>query len=396
MTAANARPAAQKLVVLAAGGTGGHLFPAEALALALRGRGLEVALITDRRSDAYGGDLAEFATYTVRTAGVAGKGLWRRFRGVCEIGLGVIHTRGLLKRLEPAVVVGFGGYPSVAPLIAAARLGIPTALHEQNAVLGRANHFLAPRVSAIATSFAATIGLRLEDATKVTEIGNPVRPAIARARALPRPVFGTDGPFGLLVLGGSQGARVFSDVVPSAVARLPEDRRRRLAIAQQCRPEDIDRARAFYADLGVAAELATFFDDVPDRLAWAHLLICRAGAGTVAEISAAGCPAILVPYPSAIDDHQTANALAADECGGAWLMPEAAFTAEALASRLESFLTIPATLAKAATCARAAAKADAAERLADLVISLIRPGGGDPGDGTRSDGDGGGPYREAA
>ncbi|MBI4184760.1 MAG: undecaprenyldiphospho-muramoylpentapeptide beta-N-acetylglucosaminyltransferase [Proteobacteria bacterium] len=382
------------LVVLAAGGTGGHLFPATALALALKARGLDVALLTDRRSAAFAAGLDGIPTHVVRGAGIAGKGLLGRALGAVEIALGILQCRALLRRLKPTVVVGFGGYPSVAPLIAAGRLGIRTVLHEQNAVLGRANRLLAPRVTAIATSFAATGGLRPEDAAKATETGNPVRPAIAAAHGRARPPFAPDGPFSLLVLGGSQGARVFSDVVPAAVALLPEGPRRRLRVAQQCRPEDLERARAAYAACGVAAELATFFADVPERLAGAHLLVCRAGAGTVAEIGAVGCPAILVPFPHAIDDHQTANARAADEKGGAWLMPESAFTPKALAARLEAFLALPATLEKAAACARATARTDAAERLADLVVALVSAPTG--GGATAKGGERRGPFREAA
>lgn len=358
------------LVLLAAGGTGGHVFPAEALASVLIERGYRLGLVTDRRGHAYGGTLGSLETFRIAAGGIAGRGLLPKIRGVAELGLGVLQARTLLKRLQPAVVVGFGGYASVPTMVAATWLGIPTAIHEQNAVLGRANRLLAGRVNRIATSYGTVQHLDAAWRGKVTHTGMPVRAAIAALRDAAYPALDDNQPIRLLVLGGSQGARVLSEVVPAALAALPAAIRTRLQVAQQCRPEDLDNVRAAYAGSGIDATLESFFADVPERMSAAHLVIARSGASTVAELTALGRPAILVPYPHAIDDHQTANARAVDEAGGAWLMPQPAFTSEALAGRLESLFTQPGTLARAAGCARAAGRPDAAALLADLVATL--------------------------
>lgn len=366
---------ARPLIVLAAGGTGGHMFPAEALAAELLGRGFDLALITDRRGGSFRGALATVQTHRIRAGGIAGKSFAARLKSAPELAIGTLQARRLLKTLKPGAVVGFGGYASVPTVLAAGFAGFKTAIHEQNAILGRANRLLASRVQRIATSFEHSRGVPAEAESKLVHTGMPVRPTIAAARERPYPALAGDGPVRLLVLGGSQGARVLSEVVPAAVARLGERLRRRLHIVQQCRPEDLDGARTAYGALGVTSELASFFDDVPDRLAAAHLLIARAGASTVAELTAVGRPAILVPYPFAIDDHQTANAHAIDEAGAGWLMPQPAFTAEALAARLESLFAVPAILEKAASCARVAGRPDAAQRLADMVSALVSSNG---------------------
>ncbi|MGE5476481.1 MAG: undecaprenyldiphospho-muramoylpentapeptide beta-N-acetylglucosaminyltransferase [Bacteroidales bacterium] len=358
------------LVLLAAGGTGGHVFPAEALAQSLMERGYRLGLVTDRRGHAYGGTLGSLETFRIAAGGIAGRGLLSKVRAVAELALGVVQARALLKRERPAAVVGFGGYASVPTMVAATMLGIPAAIHEQNAVLGRANRLLAGRVNRIATSYGAVQHMDAAWKSKVTHTGMPVRAAIAALRDAPYPALAEDQPIRLLVLGGSQGARVLSEVIPAALAALPEGIRSRLQVAQQCRPEDLDMVRAAYAGTGIDATLESFFADVPERMSAAHLVIARSGASTVAELTALGRPAILVPYPHAIDDHQTANARAVDEAGGAWLMPQPAFTSEALAGRLESLFTQPGTLARAAGCARAAGRPDAAAQLADLVAAL--------------------------
>jgi len=360
------------LVVLAAGGTGGHVFPAEALAAVLLERGHRLALVTDRRGEAYGGALGRIDTHRISAGGIAGRGLGAKIRAVSALGLGVMQAAGLFKRLMPAAVVGFGGYASVPGVVAGSLLGIPTLIHEQNAVLGRANRLLARRVKRIATSYAK-VAHADEHAAKLAHTGMPVRAAVAQLRDRPYPAIGGADRLSLLVLGGSQGARVLSEVVPAALARLPEELRRRLDVSQQCRPEDLDAVRAAYAGTGIAATLESFFHDVPERMTAAHLVIARSGASTVAELTTLGRPAILVPYPHAIDDHQTANAHAVDDSGGAWLMPQAMFTAEALAARLDALFSQPATLAQAAECARAAGRPDAAGRLADLVAEVAAP-----------------------
>ena len=368
----NGRP--QSLVVLAAGGTGGHVFPAQALAAELVQRGYRLALITDRRGGAFGGSLSAVETYRIRATGVAGKRLAALLLSGPNLAVGTVQARQLLKRLKPAVVVGFGGYASVPTMLAATFGGLKTAIHEQNALLGRANRLLAPKVDRVATSFLVSAGLPADAQGKVTHTGMPVRPAVAAMRAHAYPGLAGAGPIELLVLGGSQGAQVFSEVIPEAVGKLADGLRRRLRVAQQCRPEDLEGARRRYRELGVKADLAAFFDDVPERLARAHLIITRAGASSVAEITTVGRPAILVPYPFAVDDHQTANAHAMDEVGAGWLMPQEAFTPQSLAARLDALFDLPATLEKTAASARAAGRADAAACLADVVVELVPNG----------------------
>ncbi len=360
-----------RLIVLAAGGTGGHVFPAEALARELMARGHRLALVTDRRGDAYGGALGEIETHRIRAGGIAGKGPLAKVRSVAELGLGTLQARSLLKDIKPSAVVGFGGYASIPTMMAAGLAGIPTVLHEQNAILGRANRLLADRAKAIAVSFPESRGIPARAEGKVTHTGMPVRTNILDVREAPYPSF-TDGrSFNILVLGGSQGARVLSQVIPEAMGKLSDKIRDRLNITQQCRPEDLEVVRGTYKRLKIDAELASFFDDVPERLAAAHLVISRSGASTVAELLAAGRPALLVPYRYAIDDHQSLNAHAVDEVGAGWLIPEPDFTAESLASRLESMFGMPMLLEKAAEAALKAGRPDATERLASLVEATL-------------------------
>ena len=360
---------AQHPIVLATGGTGGHVFPAQALAAELQRRGRVVAVITDARGAAFEGAVA---THRIRAATLARSPMALAAAGR-DITLGLVQSWRLLGRFKPSAVVGFGGYASVPTLLAARLRNVPRILHEQNAVLGRANRLLAPYVDRIAVSFAEVQAVQPRDRSKLVRTGNPVRPGIATLAGSPYAAPAPGGPVNLLVLGGSQGARVFSDVVPEALAALPAHVRGRLRVTQQCRPEDLDRVRAGYAEAGITAELSTFFADVPERLLAAHLVIARAGASSVAELTAAGRPAILVPDPCATDDHQTANARSVDAAGAAWLMPQNAFSPQALAARLECFLSLPTTLENAAGRAAALFQADAASRLADLVEQTIRP-----------------------
>jgi len=308
----------------------------------------------------------------IHGAGIAGRGLLRGAAAIAALARGVVQARGILARLDAAAVIAFGGYPSVAPVLAARllRRRPPVILHEQNAVLGRANRFLARHATALALSFAATERVPEGAATMLT--GNPVRPAVAaladRGYAPP-----TDT-VRLLVLGGSLGARVFSDVVPQAVALLPAEVRARLSLVQQCRAEDLDRVRAAYAGSGVAAELSAFFPDVADKLAAAHLVISRAGASSVAELAVAGRPAILVPLPNAIDDHQSANARALVAARGASAIAQRDLTPAVLAEQLALLLGEPDMLAHAARAARGVACIDAASQLTDLVEAFVRAG----------------------
>jgi len=362
-------------IVLAAGGTGGHMFPAEALARELVARGKPVTLMTDERGQSYQDRFPGASVERIRS-GRMGGGVIAKLMGLADVALGVMEARRRLRAIRPLGVVGFGGYPSVPPLMAAQRLGLPTVLHEQNALLGRANRLLAPKARRVATSFAEVVGLR--DQTKISETGNPVRPSVAAMRGRPYPALGGDHPIHLLVLGGSQGARIMSEVVPGALARLPERLRARLRVSQQARPEDLEAARATYQSRGIAVELQSFFDDVPERLAEAHLVIARSGASTVAELTTVGRPAILVPYPHAADDHQTANARALDTAGAAWLVPQAAFTSEALADQLTWLLAAPPLLAKAAGAAFDLGQPEASSRLADLVLATFGASNGAP------------------
>jgi UDP-N-acetylglucosamine--N-acetylmuramyl-(pentapeptide) pyrophosphoryl-undecaprenol N-acetylglucosamine transferase len=359
----------RKLIVLAAGGTGGHLFPAEALARELMARGYHVALVTDRRGQAFADKLG-VELHRIR-AGRLGAGIASKIVAVAEMALGTIEAQRLLRRLAPACVAGFGGYPSVPTMIAATRLKLPTLIHEQNALLGRANRLLAPRVARIATSFAETRGVRAPDRAKVTLTGNPVRPAITLMRGVGYPGFADeDALFRILVLGGSQGARILGAVVPRALSLLDPALRNRLEVAQQARPEDLDAARRIYRDAGMPVELESFFDDVPARLASAHLVISRAGASSVAEIATVGRPAILVPFAAAAEDHQTLNARGFAAAGAAWVMSEREFTPEALAARLTALMAEPEQLARAASAAAAQGRPHAAHALAELVDQL--------------------------
>jgi UDP-N-acetylglucosamine--N-acetylmuramyl-(pentapeptide) pyrophosphoryl-undecaprenol N-acetylglucosamine transferase len=362
------------LILLTAGGTGGHVFPAEALADELRGAGHRLALVTDRRGTAYGGALGSLERYPISGGGIAGKRATLRLRAILLLARGYIQARRLIRRLRPAAVVGFGGYASVPAVLAASHEGIPTLVHEQNAVLGRANRLLAPRVSCIATSYATVARILPRWQGKVRYTGMPVRPAVTRMRDQPYPPQGVRDPLSLLVLGGSQGARIFSDIVPAALLALSQELRQRLSIAQQCRPEDIEAVRHTYGANGVAAELRSFFADAPARLAAAHLVISRSGASTMAELAVVGRPALLVPYLHAIDDHQSANARAFADGGGGWLLPQLGLTAEILADQLQALLTAPERLSEAAAAARRLGQPDAARRLAELVTGLIREG----------------------
>ena len=372
--------AARVRVVLAAGGTGGHVFPAEALASQLQERGIEPVLFTDRRGVSFGG---EMQVRHIRGGGIAGQTTWGRMKSLAALGAGMTQAGWALRLLSPRAVVGFGSYASVPTVIAASLLGIPTVIHEQNALLGRANRLLGRRAGRIATAFEAVGALPKGAEDKVIRTGMPVRPAFARLRDRVYQPPEATGPIRLLVLGGSQGARVFGEAVPAAVDRLNARLRSRLVISQQCRPEALSSVEEAYRRIGIGAELATFFEDVPARLAAAHLLIARAGASTIAEITALGCPAVLVPYPYATDDHQTANARAVAEVGGGWLMPQETLTPEALSARLEDLFARPSKLAVAAAAARSVGFDRAAARLADLVLEVI---GAAPPEATISNG----------
>jgi UDP-N-acetylglucosamine--N-acetylmuramyl-(pentapeptide) pyrophosphoryl-undecaprenol N-acetylglucosamine transferase len=354
-------------VFLAAGGTGGHLFPAEALARELLARGHAVHLITDSRGKAFGDNLPEITVHRVAASTPTG-GLMTKVRALLALARGTREALALLKIHKPKVVVAFGGYPSFPGAMAAILSRTPLVLHDQNAVLGRANRVVARFARVIAKSFDDVIGL--PKARKAVVTGNPIRPAIAKLREQIYQPPGPSGPIHLLITGGSQGARVFSSVVPTALGLLEPSLRSRLNISQQARAEDKETAAKIYADLGMSAqvELQPFFTDMPERIAKAHLCIGRAGGSTVAEWSAAGRPAIYVPLPIAILDEQTWNARAVEQAGGAWIMPQEEFTPKALATMLKRTLTDSASLEAAAKAAHSQGRTDAAQKLADIVL----------------------------
>lgn len=360
------------LIALATGGTGGHVFPAEALARELEARGYRLALITDRRGDAFGGTLDRIDLHTISAAAVSGRGILGKFAAGFSLALGYIQASRLLNRLRPLAVVGFGGYPSVPTMLAASRnRRIKSAIHEQNAVLGRANRLLAPRMDRIATSFAETSGLRQSDRNKAVWTGNPVRPAIMQLADTPYSPPRKDDPFQLLVVGGSQGARIFGDVIPAAIALLREDQRSRLRVVQQAREPQVQDVSQHYRRIGIEAEVRSFFGDMPQQLTKAHLVISRAGASTIAELTTTGRPSVLVPYRYAIDDHQTENAARICDSAGAWMMPEPDMNAEILAQRLSDLMDQPHTLASAAAAARRIGTPEATRKLADIVVDLV-------------------------
>ncbi|MBI1384283.1 MAG: undecaprenyldiphospho-muramoylpentapeptide beta-N-acetylglucosaminyltransferase [Rhizobiales bacterium] len=357
-------------VVLAAGGTGGHLFPAFALAEELGRRGVAVDLVTDHRAQRYGGDFPARSVHEIPSATLAGRSPGAMFKTAIALSRGIASAHRLLGQLQPAAVMGFGGYPTFPPLVAARLRGIPTAIHEANAVMGRANRMLAGRVTAIATSFTTTGHVEGDLLAKTRVTGNPVRDLVVAASGRPYQEPRPDGPLRLAVFGGSQGARYFSEAVPPALALLPDALRQRLLVVQQAREEDVGAVEEAYARAGIRCELATFFSDLPARLADAHLVIARSGASTVAELAVLGRPAILVPLPHALDNDQLLNATRLAEAGGAWCIEQSALDSNRLARELEGLLSAPVRLAEAAARARAVGRPAAVSALADLVVEL--------------------------
>lgn len=363
---------APRSIVLAAGGTGGHLFPAFALAEELGRRGYAVDLATDMRGDRYGTGFPARAIHQLPSATLVSKSPAAIAKTGITLSRGVLAARRLLKTLKPAVVVGFGGYPSFPPLMAARLLKVPTALHEQNAVLGRANRMLAKHMSAIATSFEQTKFVDGVLASSCRYTGNPVRSVVIEQSARPYAVPDSSGPVSLVVFGGSQGARYFSEALPPALNLLPETLRRRIKLTQQAREEDADAVKAQYAASGIDAEVAPFFKDLPARMAASHLVIARAGASSVAELSVLGRPSILVPLPHSLDNDQLQNATRLAESGGAWCIEQKSLTPERLAAEIAGIIQDPERLSRAAAAAKRAGRPDAVGRLADLVEELAR------------------------
>lgn len=386
-------------ILLAAGGTGGHIFPALALAETLRARGFDPQLITDHRFHHYTtstqGVLSQIPIHTIRAGGLKG-GLIKKAMSAAGIVIGIAQAAWQIYRLKPHAVVGFGGYPSFPTMLAAILMRRRTILHEQNAVLGRVNRVLAGHVSVIATTYPETqkipsglssrfaIGdtgisascraagipaLGRDDTRRIVHVGNPVRAAVQAVSQTSYPPLGPSDPFRVLVLGGSQGASIFSDVVPAALALLPAELRARVQLTQQCRVGEIEAVRARYQAMGMQVDLAPFFTDVAERLASSHLVISRAGASSIAELTVVGRPALLVPLPSAMDNHQVFNALSLADQRAAWLVTQDAFTPESLSARLQDLLEQPAQLTEHAAAMRALGLPNAADKLADVVVT---------------------------
>lgn len=361
----------EQSVMLAAGGTGGHLFPAYALAEELRRRGVAVDLMTDMRGDRYGSGFPARNVYQVPAATLVARTPASIAKTAFALGRGIKAAHSIMGAVRPMAVIGFGGYPTYPPLFAARLRGIATAIHEQNAVLGRANRMLARRVDAIATTFEHVKGLDGALAAKATLTGNPVRSIVIDAAATPYDTpRAVDGPLRLVVFGGSQGARYFSDTMPAALAGLPETVRRRLVVTQQAREEDIDRVRAEYQTHAISADVATFFKDLPNRLAAAHLVVARAGASTVTELAVIGRPSILVPLPHALDGDQLNNALQLQASNAAWCMEQKDLTPERLGDTIAGLFATPGRLEAAASAAKSVGRPDAVSRLADFVLAL--------------------------
>jgi UDP-N-acetylglucosamine--N-acetylmuramyl-(pentapeptide) pyrophosphoryl-undecaprenol N-acetylglucosamine transferase len=354
-----------RIALLCAGGTGGHLFPAQALAAELGARGWDVHLVTDDRVERYVEGFPAKTIHRIPSATFAGRNPFVLAAALLRLARGYMQARDLEKRLRPAVAVGFGGYPTLPPLLAAVHLGIPALVHDANAVMGRANRFLAPRVRRVAMGFPGAAW-----GSNVVVTGNPVRPAVVQAATDAYPERLADDPFRLLVFGGSQGASFFSEAIPQAAAMLPVEMRELLRVTQQARPEDEARVREAWARLGVIAEVAPFFTDMARRIGEAHLVVSRAGASTVSELAVIGRPSILVPYPHALDHDQAMNAAAMQQAGAAQVVIQRDASPKALAGMIEAAMRDPQGLALRAQYAKKTGKPEAARVLADLVEEL--------------------------
>lgn len=367
----------QDLIMLAAGGTGGHLFPAQALAEALSQRGYRIHLLTDERVRDYGKSFPAEATHIVPSASLSLSKPLKVPGNFTKLAVGYFSARKLYKTLKPAAVVGFGGYPSLPPLMAASHCGVPSIIHEQNSVLGRANKLLASRVAHIATSFETVFGVPQTDQKKVVLTGNPVRAAVLKVAGVPYEGLKASGPVKLLVFGGSQGASFFSDALPPMLERLAPQLLKRLHITQQARAEDLDRLRAAYGKLGISFDAQPFFQNMPELMRDCHLVICRSGASTIAELGVIGRPAIMVPLPHAIDNDQLRNAESFANAGGGFLHPQNTLNPAHFSMILNELISNPDQLKEAAKSALRHGRPDAAARLADLVISVMadRPPG---------------------
>ncbi|MBC8020286.1 MAG: undecaprenyldiphospho-muramoylpentapeptide beta-N-acetylglucosaminyltransferase [Methyloceanibacter sp.] len=362
----------ERPILLAAGGTGGHLFPAAALAQELQRRGYGVELATDIRAEKYGVEFPARAIHRIPSATLTSRNPFAVVMTFSRLGIGFAGALRLLKAVAPRAVIGFGGYPTLPPIIAASVRGIPTAIHEQNAVMGRANRLLSRFVDRIALSFTPTKLLRADAEAKARVTGTPVRDAVLAFREIPYSPPEPGERLLLLVFGGSQGARFFSEALPPALELLPAEMRERLTVVQQAREEDLDPLREAYQKAGIAAHVAPFFRDLPERIAKANLVVARAGASTVAELMAIGRPCLLVPLPHALDNDQLENATRLQEGGGGWCVRQQELTRDRLAGEVQRLLSSPQLLAGAAAKAKAMAETEAVKKLADLAEELAR------------------------
>ena len=353
--------------LLCAGGTGGHLFPAEALAHELIARGWDVHLATDGRAGRYAGTFPAIAVHEIPSSTIGSRNPVSLARAFWTIWRGAREAGRVIAAIGPRAVIGFGGYPTLPPMWAATRRAVPTLIHEQNAVMGRANRALAGRVTAIAGGFLPAEG---PHAGRIVVTGNPVRPAVVEAAKTDYETSAEGEPFRLLVFGGSQGAQFFSDAVPAAIALLPQALRSRLKVTQQARAEDEAKVKAAYGKLGVPTQISPFFTDMAKRIAAAHLVVSRSGASTVSEIAAIGRPAMLVPYPHALDHDQAANAAALARAGGAEVCVQASLSPEVIASKLGDYMSETQLCADMAEAARSVGGLDATRLLADLAEAI--------------------------
>lgn len=360
------------IIALLAGGTGGHLSPAQSLAEELGRRGHEIHLFTDHRVSTYS-DFPARAVHVVPSATPSVRDPLKFVRAGITIGWGIFVARGMLRKLKPHAVVGFGGYPVFPPFVAASLLKIPGILHEQNAVMGRANVALARFAKVIAVTFERTDKTE-PYAKRIALTGNPVRDSVRALAGAPYPPLDDGGPLNLLVFGGSQGARAFADIVPPAIAWLGPRLRARIRVTQQCRPEDLDRVAEAYRQAKISCELNAFFQDLPERIAQSHLVISRSGASTIAELSTIGRPAILIPLPGAIDADQRQNARIFERAGAGWMVEQATLSPQSLGTRMTSLVGERDNLKQAAAAARALGNPDAVERLADIAETLAARG----------------------
>tara|TARA_X000000950_G_scaffold95041_1_gene119776 strand:+ start:3105 stop:4223 length:1119 start_codon:yes stop_codon:yes gene_type:complete len=359
-----------KPVLLSAGGTGGHVMPAAALAIELKKRGVDVQWVTDPRGLKFKPHFKGIKVHTLQS-GTLGAGVIGKIKGAAKLLFGLLQAQKLIRQMDPAIVVGFGGYPAFPALYAAQRAKIPTLLHEQNAIIGKANDMLAPKANLIASSVPELQGIDKETRAKTLYIGNPVRAEIAALKSESYPALDEKGSLNILVMGGSLGATIFSEVLPQALSKLPKDQKKRLNITQQCREEVFEVTQEAYEAAGISVNLVPFVEDVAGELAKAHLFIGRSGASTVAEVTAAGRPSIFVPYPHHKDQQQKRNADVIADAGGAWMMTQDGFTPEAVLARIETLLQNPESLLKAAQNAKNCGMPEAAQNLADALMGII-------------------------